>query len=146
MARSPAEAASGSRRCGATRAIRAALTGRPGGVYLDATFGVGGYSKAVLAAGAGRVLAIDRDPAAVERGRTIARDLPNLTVIQGRFADAATLTKAQEMGLNAANFLKINDSTRFYRRTGDLFVTGPTGTNVNDFRCVVVDKRIFDGQ
>jgi len=68
-----------------------ALAIRPGGVYLDATFGVGGYSKAVLAAGAGRVVAIDRDPAAVERGRTIARDLPNLTVIQGRFADAATL-------------------------------------------------------
>jgi 16S rRNA (cytosine1402-N4)-methyltransferase len=71
--------------------VLVALAVRPGGVYLDATFGVGGYSKAILAAGAGRVLAIDRDPAAVERGRAIARDLPNLTMIQGRFADAAAL-------------------------------------------------------
>jgi glycerate 2-kinase len=58
----------------------------------------------------------------------------------GAFADASTLTNAQEMGLIAANFLKINDTTRFFERTGDLLVTGPTGTNVNDFRCVVVDK------
>jgi hydroxypyruvate reductase len=58
----------------------------------------------------------------------------------GAFADASTLTNAQEMGLIAANFLKINDVMRFFDRTGDLLVTGPTGTNVNDFRCVVVDK------
>ena len=64
----------------------------------------------------------------------------------GAFADAGSLTKAKEMGLIAANFLKTNDVTRFFRRTGDLLLTGPTGTNVNDFRCVVVDKRNFDGQ
>jgi hydroxypyruvate reductase len=49
------------------------------------------------------------------------------------------------MGLIAANFLKINDAMRFFESTGDLLVTGPTGTNVNDFRCVIVDKQIFDG-
>ena len=64
----------------------------------------------------------------------------------GAFADAGSLTKAKEMGLIAANFLKTNDVTRFFQRTGDLLLTGPTGTNVNDFRCVVVDKRNFDGQ
>ena len=58
----------------------------------------------------------------------------------GAFCDAASLTKAQGMGLIAANFLKINNTTRFFERTGDLLVTGPTGTNVNDFRCVLVDK------
>ncbi len=64
----------------------------------------------------------------------------------GAFADATSLTKAQEKGLIAANFLKTNDATRFFERTGDLLVTGPTGTNVNDFRCVVVDNRNIDGQ
>jgi hydroxypyruvate reductase len=63
----------------------------------------------------------------------------------GAFADAASLTKAKEMGLIAANFLKINDAMRFFQLTGDLLVTGPTGTNVNDFRCVLVDKQNFDG-
>lgn len=63
----------------------------------------------------------------------------------GAFADAATLRNAQEMGLIAANFLKINNTMRFFASTGDLLVTGPTGTNVNDFRCVVVDNQNFDG-
>jgi glycerate 2-kinase len=64
----------------------------------------------------------------------------------GAFVDAATLTNAKGKGLIAANFLKNNDATRFFERTGDLLVTGPTGTNVNDFRCVVVDKRNVHGQ
>jgi hydroxypyruvate reductase len=64
----------------------------------------------------------------------------------GAFVDGSTLTNAKGKGLIAANFLKTNDATRFFERTGDLLVTGPTGTNVNDFRCVVVDKRNSDGQ
>ncbi len=70
----------------------------------------------------------------------------NPTDPAGAFADATSLTKAQGKGLIAANFLKTNDATRFFERTGDLLVTGPTGTNVNDFRCVVVDNRNIDGQ
>jgi 16S rRNA (cytosine1402-N4)-methyltransferase len=72
----------------------AALAVRSDGVYLDATFGVGGYSGAILAAGAGRVLAIDRDPAAVARGRALARDRPDFTMIEGCFGDAAALLEA----------------------------------------------------
>jgi glycerate 2-kinase len=63
----------------------------------------------------------------------------------GAFADATTVARASAQGLNAANFLKNNNSLRFFRRISDLLVTGPTGTNVNDFRCVVVDKPNFDG-
>jgi hydroxypyruvate reductase len=63
----------------------------------------------------------------------------------GAFVDSTTLARGQALGLNAANFLKNNDSLRFFGRIGDLLVTGPTGTNVNDFRCVVVDKPNFDG-
>jgi 16S rRNA (cytosine1402-N4)-methyltransferase len=69
----------------------AALAVRADGVYLDATFGVGGYSRAILAAGAGRVLAIDRDPAAVARGGELARTWPNFTMIEGCFGDVEAL-------------------------------------------------------
>ena len=41
--------------------------------------------------------------------------------------------------LNAANFLENNDSTGFFRPIGDLILCGPTQTNVNDFRVVLID-------
>jgi 16S rRNA (cytosine1402-N4)-methyltransferase len=77
------------------REMLAALAVRGGGVYLDATFGAGGYSRAILRAGAERVFAIDRDPAAVARGRELAAKWPNLTVREGRFGDIAELLGAQ---------------------------------------------------
>ncbi|MGH6897306.1 MAG: 16S rRNA (cytosine(1402)-N(4))-methyltransferase RsmH [Geminicoccaceae bacterium] len=68
-----------------------ALDVRPGGGYLDATFGAGGYTRAILDAGAARVLAIDRDPAAVAGARQLAAEDPRLTVLEGRFGDMAEL-------------------------------------------------------
>jgi 16S rRNA (cytosine1402-N4)-methyltransferase len=69
----------------------AALQVHPGGVYLDATFGGGGYSRAILQAGAGRLVAIDRDPAAVARGRELAAACSRFTILEGRFGDMADL-------------------------------------------------------
>ena len=72
----------------------AALQVRSGGAYLDATFGGGGYSRAILQAGAGRLFAIDRDPAAAARGRELAAACSRFFMLEGRFGDMAELLAA----------------------------------------------------
>ena len=49
-----------------------------------------------------------------------------------------TLARAAGMGMKAANFLDRNDSYNYFSALGDLVVTGPTHTNVNDFRAILV--------
>ncbi len=48
-----------------------ALAPRDGGIYVDGTFGAGGYSRAILDAAACRVYAIDRDPDAIAEGQEL---------------------------------------------------------------------------
>jgi 16S rRNA (cytosine1402-N4)-methyltransferase len=73
----------------------AALAPRDGEVYLDATFGGGGYAEAILAAANCNLWAIDRDPAAVTRGVAIAsRHAGRLHVIEGSFGDMVFLLQA----------------------------------------------------
>ncbi|TVR83205.1 MAG: 16S rRNA (cytosine(1402)-N(4))-methyltransferase RsmH [Rhodospirillales bacterium] len=75
--------------------VLAALAPRPGGDYVDATFGAGGYTRAILAAAPCRVFAIDRDPEALARGRDLARDWDNrLQLLAGRFGDMERLLAA----------------------------------------------------
>lgn len=50
-----------------------------------------------------------------------------------------TLARANAANLNAAKFLANNDSTGFFAPIGDLILCGPTQTNVNDFRVILVD-------
>ncbi|MDI3470584.1 MAG: D-glycerate 2-kinase [Pseudolabrys sp.] len=58
----------------------------------------------------------------------------------GAFADGSTVERARTLGLDAAAYLDDNDSTGFFTRLGDLVMTGPTFTNVNDLRVIVVDR------
>ena len=58
----------------------------------------------------------------------------------GAIVDATTLSRARGLGLDPALFLANNDSTGFFARLGDLLTPGPTFTNVNDFRAILVDR------
>jgi glycerate 2-kinase len=57
----------------------------------------------------------------------------------GAFIDQTTLARDSKFGLDPAAFLADNDSTGFFERLGDLLEPGPTFTNVNDFRAILVD-------
>jgi 16S rRNA (cytosine1402-N4)-methyltransferase len=72
--------------------VLTALSPRDGGVYVDGTFGAGGYSRAILKAADCKVVAIDRDPDAVREGTALIAAFPNrLTLIEGRFGDMEEL-------------------------------------------------------
>jgi len=62
----------------------------------------------------------------------------------GAIVDPGTARRAAALNLLPATFLANNDATGFFRLTNDLVVCGPTGTNVNDFRAIVVDSSIRD--
>ena len=67
--------------------VVAALDVRADGLYLDGTFGAGGYTRALLERGA-RVVALDRDPSAIAGGAALAALYPDtLTLIQARFSE-----------------------------------------------------------
>ncbi len=73
------------------------LAPRAGGIYLDGTFGGGGYSEAVLeTSNTCIVWAIDRDPAAIARGASLATRFPGrLHLIEGNFGNMLALLEAQ---------------------------------------------------
>ncbi len=68
------------------------LSPRPGGVYVDATFGAGGYARAILETPETRLFAIDRDPNAIAAGEALAAEFPGrLTLLHGRFSEMEAL-------------------------------------------------------
>lgn len=56
-----------------------------------------------------------------------------------------TLSRAAALGLSASDFLDNNDSYGFFSALNDLLLTGPTRTNVNDFRAIVVTRQDSSG-
>ncbi len=65
------------------------------GLWLDATFGAGGYARALLAAGAGQVIGLDRDPSVFAMAAPWAGEYGDrLRLVEGRFSDLDTLAGA----------------------------------------------------
>jgi glycerate 2-kinase len=57
----------------------------------------------------------------------------------GAMIDASTFAKMKSLGLDPKAYLDNNDATAFFTKTGDLLLTGPTLTNVNDIRVILVE-------
>jgi len=57
----------------------------------------------------------------------------------GALIDATTFAKMKSIGLDPRAYLDNNDATGFFAATGDLLQTGPTLTNVNDVRVILVE-------
>ena len=80
-------------------AVLDALSPRDGAIYIDGTFGGGGYSRALLDAADCRVCGIDRDPDACIRGREMAAGYQGrLTILEGQFGDMDRLAAAEGIG------------------------------------------------
>jgi 16S rRNA (cytosine1402-N4)-methyltransferase len=72
--------------------VLATLAPHGGGVYLDGTFGGGGYAAAILDHASCTLWAIDRDPEAIERGASLVARFPGrLHLLHGQFGDMVTL-------------------------------------------------------
>ena len=73
------------------------LAVRTGGCYVDCTYGRGGHTTALLEQGAGRVVAFDKDPAAVQHAREACRDDSRLQLVEGSFVGIRQLDKVDGM-------------------------------------------------
>lgn len=72
------------------------LAPKDGGIYVDGTFGAGGYTTAILEAAPCVVWCIDRDPEALQRGEALTQRFPGrVNFMQGRFGDMAELLAAR---------------------------------------------------
>ncbi|MFO0991328.1 MAG: glycerate kinase [Hyphomicrobiales bacterium] len=65
--------------------------------------------------------------------------IDGLEPIAGAIVTPDTLDRARGLGLDARAYLERNDAHRFFEALGDQVVTGPTQTNVNDFRAILIE-------
>lgn len=79
-------------------AVDALLVDRDG-IYVDCTFGRGGHSRALLAklGPGGRLLAMDRDPQALEAGLELARQEPRFTMVHGCFSGLQAMLEQRRL-------------------------------------------------
>jgi len=58
--------------------------------------------------------------------------------IAGAVIDASSLSRARQRGLDPVAILENNDAHSLFEKLGDQVITGPTHTNVNDFRAILI--------
>lgn len=87
--------------------VVAALNPHAGAIYIDGTFGGGGYSRALLEAAPCQVWGIDRDPDACARGNVLSAEFENrLTVLCGCFGDMGSLLA--DRGINTVDGITLD--------------------------------------
>ncbi len=109
------------------REVLAQLAPRQDAVYLDGTFGGGGYAQAILEAAGCTLWGIDRDPDAIARGAALAERFPGrLHLIQGQFGEmmlllakaGVSLLDGIALDLGISSF-QIDDPARGFSFRGD---------------------------
>ena len=107
-----------------------------GGVWLDGTFGFGGYSRGLLNAGATRVIGVDQDPDVIARSAALP---DGIELIQGRFGDLDTIADVPLDGVVldiGVSSMQIDEGARgfSFMRDGPLDMrmaqTGPSAADV----------------
>jgi len=89
---------------------------------------------ALALAGMDRIAALSADTDGTDGGTGKPTDPAGATI------DGQTVARAKALGLDPAAFLADNNSTGFFEALGDVLNPGPTFTNVNDFRAIIVDR------
>jgi len=132
-----------------------ALEPRDGARYIDGTFGGGGYTRAILEAAACHVLAIDRDPDAIARGKALAsRFEGRLTLTQGRFSEMEEIAGGivngpvdgivLDLGVSSFQFDEAERGFSF-RADGPLDMRmGKSGDSAADFVNAASEKTLAD--
>jgi hydroxypyruvate reductase len=96
--------------------------------------GKGGRNQEIALAAA--IEMAEMENVVILSGGTDGTDGPNDAA--GAIADGTTIARASAKGLDARAYLANNDSYNFFQPLGDLLMTGPTGTNVNDVTVLMV--------
>jgi 16S rRNA (cytosine1402-N4)-methyltransferase len=126
------------------REVLDALSPRDGGIYVDGTFGAGGYSAGILAAADCRVFGIDRDPEVADRAAALSRrHAGRLTFVPGRFGEMDRLLRARGIELVdgvafdlGVSSMQIDDAARGFAFSADgpldmrMEMTGPSAADV----------------
>jgi 16S rRNA (cytosine1402-N4)-methyltransferase len=124
--------------------VLAALSPVDGGIYVDGTFGAGGYTRGILRAASCRVIAIDRDPSAIaDSAAVVAEAKGRLQLVRGTFAEMKAiieelgLTKVQGVVLDiGVSSMQIDDAARgfSFMREGPLDMRmGQEGKSAADY-------------
>ncbi|MBO6667913.1 MAG: DUF4147 domain-containing protein [Parvibaculum sp.] len=133
----------------AARALTARAGGRKAAIIsggeAGVTFGGGEHGRggpnqeyalalAIALNGAAGISALAADTDGIDGGSG-AKDDP-----AGAIVTPSTLARAREKGLDPQSFLERHDSGTFFAELGDLVKTGPSYTNVNDFRVILIER------
>ncbi len=124
--------------------VLAALTPHEGGVYVDGTFGAGGYSRGILVASDCKVIAIDRDPSAIAGGSALVAEAKGrLNLVQGTFGEMKSIiddlgiSKVQGVVLDiGVSSMQIDEAARgfSFMREGPLDMRmGQVGKSAADY-------------